>query len=112
MIKYEVKFDEGIDGDYGDFYLELDVEAWTVNEILHRIDGPALVGRDKAGNVIAQEWFQNGRLHRVDGPAQIFKMPDGEERRWYLSGDLHRDSAPAILVVSRETGAVLFEEWY
>jgi len=53
-------------------------QAWYLNGMRHREDGPAFVGADGS-----QAWWLNGDLHRTDGPAIIWE--DGV-KRWYLNG--------------------------
>ena len=45
------------------------IEYWYLNDILHRVDGPA---------------FINGNLHRLDGPAVIKYFNDNTEE-WYFN---------------------------
>ena len=45
------------------------IEYWYLNDILHRVDGPA---------------FINGNLHRLDGPAIIKYFNDNTEE-WYFN---------------------------
>ena len=53
---------------------------WWINDRLHRLDGPAVIGADGY-----QEWWINDRLHRLDGPAVI--GADGSQQ-WWICGVL------------------------
>ena len=74
---------------------------------LHRIDGPALFGRE------AERWFFEGVPHREFGPA--FSSPWSQ--KYYHYGQLHRTDGPAVIMYTRydeNTGNYdgLQEEWY
>src|SRR5687768_16518485 len=67
---------------------------------LHRIDGPAFEGED--GTLL---WCINDVHHRVDGPACIypdFSSPGStlQTEEWFYCGLLHRDNGPALTVDS------------
>ena len=56
-------------------------EKWSVNDKLHRKDGPAYRHSSGKGDWACQEW-----RHRVDGPAVIY-MGDFDEitrEEWYF----------------------------
>lgn len=57
-------------------------EAWYVDGIVHRLDGPAQT------SVNGQRWVVNGVLHRLDGPATIRPVTgDGDvEVGWWVNG--------------------------
>jgi hypothetical protein len=63
-----------------------DAKMWYSNDVLHRVDNPAIESAD--GSKI---WMANGFMHRQarhgepDGPAAVF--PDGHNR-WALYGDI------------------------
>jgi YD repeat-containing protein len=64
------------------------MESWFDGGQLHRTDGPALVTKDAAGNVLSQQWFQNGRRYRAGGGPDVLIVQhvDGEKtetRQWY-----------------------------
>lgn len=61
---------------------------WTMNNCLHREDGPAIECDD--GTKI---WYFNGVLHRTDGPAVVWA--DGC-KFWWMNGKRHRDDGPAV----------------
>lgn len=52
--------------------------AWSVNDQLHRKDGPAVERPDGY-----RSWWVNGKRHREDGPA--IEDPDGT-REWWIRG--------------------------
>lgn len=59
------------------------IEIHTVNGVLHREDGPAVISPTH------QEWYLNGVLHRTDGPARMFHCaPSGHEKlcEWWFEG--------------------------
>ena len=66
-------FDMSVDAPTGRRYL--------ADGKLHRLDGPAYVGKDGT-----QEWYVHGELHRDGGPAVV---ADGGEE-WYDHGRLTR----------------------
>lgn len=54
---------------------------YTVNGVLHRENGPAVVYPDGASF-----WFMWGKCHRTDGPAEI--EADGTERYWCFGEEI------------------------
>ena len=67
-----------------------------VDEILHRVDGPAMIMGD------GQEyWRQNSVLHRLDGPAVIY--PDGTECFW-INGRNFLGDIKAFLEYKKQHG--------
>ena len=50
-------------------------KLWWVDGMLHRLDGPAMIGPD--GIMI---WCQYGKKHRLDGPA--VEYPNGDKQWW------------------------------
>ncbi len=64
------------------------------DNMLHRIDGPAMVYGDGA-----QCYYKNGQLHRNGGPAVI--IASGEQH-YYKNGVRHRDDGPAVIYPSGE----------
>ena len=60
----------------GEMRVDGDYQAWYLNGLLHRTDGPAIVYGDR------QEWWLNGKLHRTDGPAYV----NGDYQAWWLNG--------------------------
>jgi hypothetical protein len=48
---------------------------WYQNNLLHRLDGPAIEYADGS-----KDWYQNGKLHRTDGPA--VEYADGTKEYW------------------------------
>lgn len=46
-------------------------EEWYINNLLHRLDGPAQVLYYFEDCKKSESWFQNGKYHREDGPAYI-----------------------------------------
>ena len=64
-------------------------QEWRVDDQLHRLDGPAVVGADGY-----TEYHLNGLLHRQDGPAVVW--PNGSQE-WWLNGQRHRLTGPAVV---------------
>ena len=63
-------------------------KQWTLNDQLHREDGPAIEWADGT-----KQWWLNGKLHREDGHA--IERSDGS-KEWWVNGKLHREDGPAI----------------
>jgi hypothetical protein len=49
--------------------------------ILHREDGPAVIG----AKGLDVKWYRNGKLHRMDGPAIEYTTGVGY-KVWYVNG--------------------------
>lgn len=64
------------------------MEAWALNGLYHREDGPAIIWDN--GEVC---WKRRGVIHREDGPAIIHR--DGAET-WYFDNQVHREDGPAV----------------
>ncbi|MHA6897985.1 hypothetical protein [Ralstonia pseudosolanacearum] len=56
------------------------VRKFYRNGVLHREDGPAVVGRDY------QAWYRHGLLHREDGPAVIRGRGAGAVEEYWFEG--------------------------
>lgn len=97
------------------------ITTWTVNGLLHRPDGPAVVRPDGSWewyrygkehrvdgpavqNKFGTFWVQNGKFHRLEGPAIKWKNGDYS---WFKNGSLHRVGGPALFELS--TGR---KEWW
>ena len=59
---------------------------YLVNGYLHKLDGPAVVGKNK------KEYWSHGVRHRLNGPAVIHA--NGKLEYWQ-NGLLHREGGPA-----------------
>lgn len=61
-------------------------EAWFINGVRHRVDGPAVVTASH------EVWWRYGERHRLDGPAsQVLDKAsldeeDGNGREWWVDG--------------------------
>jgi hypothetical protein len=53
-------------------------QGWHVNGLLHRLDGPAVIGATGT-----QAWLVAGQRHRLDGPAVIGATGTQE---WWVAG--------------------------
>jgi hypothetical protein len=96
--------DHGMGAENICYYLNNDRETG----ILHRLGGPARVGKTEDGESI-EEWYWEGELHRDDDkPASVTVSGDGETiiRRWYVHGKLHRLGAPAR-IETRSDGTLI-----
>ena len=69
-------------------YVTSDKETrYSLNGLLHREDGPALI-RD-TGRGRNQTWYMHGKKHRLDGPAYITKYYDAMGLiAWYINDEL------------------------
>lgn len=79
----------------------MEVEEFRLNGKLHRIDGPAFIGRDKhTGAVCREEYWQEDFRNRIDGPALIKRdAATGEilAEQYWVRGRLHRREGPASI---------------
>lgn len=67
-------------------------------KFLHREDGPAI----EYANNGAKHWYVNNVLHRIGGPAVEFEYYcdgnlDYERKEWWVNGKLHREYGPAVI---------------
>jgi hypothetical protein len=85
-------------------YIEVapNIEIWTHNGLLHRVDGPAVVEGQH------ETWWLYGRKHRDDGPAVM--RPGARE--WWSKGKLHRDFGPAVVGVGTGVGGSVSFSFY
>jgi antitoxin component YwqK of YwqJK toxin-antitoxin module len=63
-------------------------EYWYLDNLLHRVDGPALIYYNPNGSLKEENWWLNNQLHRTDGPAIIWYKFYGfiKEKCWFLNG--------------------------
>ena len=90
-------------------------KMWYQDDLLHRVDGPAVVGVDKNGNVMHEEWRILGKQHRQDGPAWFYRNSDTgvvHHEMWYEYGLEHREDGPAEIYRDERTGKVIAEIFY
>lgn len=66
---------------------------WYFNDLLHRIDGPAIY--DSSGNT--EMWYLHGKIHRIGGPAVTKKFYNGTHYSYYVNGIYHRTDGPAVI---------------
>ena len=86
-------------------------QSWSVDGVLHRLDGPASINR--WGH---QVWRFKGVVHRLDGPALTY--PEGY-REWFIKGKkLPTDDVEAwvknhdiIWPFDRDTQMEFFLKW-
>lgn len=66
------------------------IEKWLKGGQVHRVDGPALIVRDRETGAVTQElWMRNGELHREDGPASLTRdLLTGRIKysTWHING--------------------------
>ena len=87
-------------------------EVWTMDGVIHRSHGPAIVLRDRnSGEAIQEEWYCQGELHREDAPAVVFDDGHVSEEKWFANGLAHRVGGPAVRQVNKRNGVVFHEEW-
>jgi hypothetical protein len=78
--------------------------------VLHRVDGPALVGKNEDGEDI-EEWYLDGELHRENGPATVAVSADGTiVKHYYWRGQLHREGGPTR--IETRADGTLIEHWH
>jgi hypothetical protein len=79
--------------------------------VLHREDGPALVGIAEGGAHI-EEWYRQGELHREDGVAALETSANSGTviKSYYQWGQLHREGGPAR--IETRADGTLIEHWY
>jgi|GEM_PF-1932098 len=87
-------------------------ERWSVDGKLHRLDGPAVIYRNREGQIIQQEWYEGGKRHRIDAPAVVYETKYNKEEKWYRDDKLHRVGGPAIFELEKDTGRILEESWF
>lgn len=88
-------------------------ETWSLNGVLHRRGGPAIVRRDiNSGKTLSQEWFEHGQPHRLGGPAFIYEDDDLKIQEWFKKGKRHREDDPSFTYIWLDTGRVADEEWH
>ena len=70
---------------------------YTLEDYIHRTDGPARITHRKDGTVYSKYWYKYGEIHREDGPAIIIYGEHGKIKReeWYYHGKMHRENGPA-----------------
>lgn len=76
------------------------LEKYTVNSIVHREKGPAVIRKNNYG--IFTNWIQRGVLHRTDGPAMVHEDRSGRiiRKGWYIWNSLHREDGPAEILIT------------
>lgn len=88
-------------------------ESWYINQILHRVGGPASTAwSPTTQNKTSETWSENGQRHRIDGPAYQTWTASGVRTRseWDNRGQHHRLDGPAIEVWNT-SGTKTTEEW-
>jgi len=80
----------------------------------HREDGPAYIMYYDNGNIKYKEYWFNNILHRLDGPAIIAydSIINGDilEETYYNKGILHRLDGPAFIMY--DNGNIIREEYW
>jgi hypothetical protein len=66
-------------------------EEWTQGDgTQNRIDGPAMIVRDRSTGIVTTErWIRNNEIHRDDGPAVILRTSTGRvySSEWFKHGE-------------------------
>ena len=84
-------------------------EEWRLDDMVHRIDGPAFRHRYTLELPWDEKWVQYGKKHRIDGPAVIeYVENEINVEEWWVAGLRHREDGPAIVNHSRK----IKEWWY
>jgi len=78
-------------------------EVWVQDGKYHRLDGPAIIGKNGSN-----EWLVRGQYHRIDGPAVTWINGDEE---WWLDGKQHRIDGPAVTRYGDPKDSVIYVEW-
>lgn len=76
------------------------IETWTVDGRLHRLDGPSYIERHPETNIIFTEyWCQDGKIFRNSGPSIIRYCHTGDAwlEIWQNGNVYHRWDGPAII---------------
>jgi antitoxin component YwqK of YwqJK toxin-antitoxin module len=86
--------------------------TYTVNDLLHRDDGPAYQHWNDVGVLVYEEWCQNDCWYRDNGPAVQQWNPAGELTLeiWYQNDRMHRDNGPAYQQWNA-AGELIREKW-
>jgi hypothetical protein len=73
--------------------------AYTLNGMLHRTNGPAVIFYFKSGKTYNEQYLINGVQHRIDGPSDIYYDEHGFDylKQWQTNGMPHRTDGPAII---------------
>lgn len=67
------------DGDPYIISLSDGTKMYYKNNVLHRVDGPAIIKPNGRG-----EWYYDGKLHRIGGPARVTSYGDED---FYVAGN-------------------------
>ena len=67
---------------------QLRSEDWSINDIYHRLDGPAYREWYENGQPECESWVKNNKPHRIGGPAYQSWTEDGRvwAKEYYLNG--------------------------
>jgi hypothetical protein len=76
-------------------------EKWTINNMLHREDGPAYITfkyytSEKSNLPHKYEWYYCDKLHNIDADKPSIILFNGR-MEWFSHGMRHRKNGPAIL---------------
>lgn len=96
------------------------IEKWFVDDVLHRVNGPAIIKYDSDGVIIYKSYYLNGIRHRTGGPAIINYNNFSkiiQSLQWFSNGNRHRTDGPAVInyilgIESSETNITLSHEKY
>jgi len=64
-----------------------DMNIWSLNNKIHREDGPAVQGWHENGQKWYESWWLNGEYHRENGIAYQMWWENGQKGHelWYLN---------------------------
>jgi hypothetical protein len=88
-------------------------EAWALNNIYYRLDGPAHIEWYDNGRIKRERWFTDvGVSHRLDGPSTTLWNKKGHKiiEVWYYYGKVSRLDGPALIMWNN--GVIISESWY
>jgi hypothetical protein len=87
-------------------------KTYFLEDLLHRLDGPALILYYESGPLQSEHYFLNGSLHRDEGPATIMYSTEGiavGEEYWYNGSQIRINSFVSRLQKSKDKNEVLAE---
>ena len=61
------------------------METYFEDGQLHRTDGPAIIMKDKEGQIIGEQWFQNGQRYRTGDDPDLFRIVNKKQhiKEWH-----------------------------
>lgn len=92
-----------------------EITTYHVKGLLHRVNKPALIIKNKYGEVIKEAYYIRGKLHNSNGYAfYVVKrnpLKSIKVFEWYQQGKKHRINAPAVIIQDEKTSETRGEYW-